>query len=90
MYYAYDVNGYVDDFVTTTTINDIKELSKKQKLKALTNLFDDGYSIDIKGLVADIDKGTWPDVGMIRQSVGEIRELFQKCKEMVILHEAYE
>jgi len=90
VYYIYDVNGYVDDFATQTTINDIRDIAISKRIKALINFFDEGYYTNLKELEESLNSIEWPEIDFIRATVEGLKNSLFRCKEIIIIHDAYE
>ena len=80
----HDVNGYVALFGSNTAVGIFKTLANKFKLENLRDFFEKGYSINIAGLITDIEK---MDMGFTELDDVKINllEVLGQCKEIVLL-----
>lgn len=56
MYSIFDVNGFKDDFGSTFTVAEFYKLAKQFNLEKLKSFFEEGFSVDIRGLKSELEK----------------------------------
>ena len=84
MWSVFDVNGFVDEIGSISTVNGLYDMTKRFGLENLKSFFDQGFSVNINGMRSDLEE---LDFGF--SELNEVKDDFlfviNSCEEIVIL-----
>jgi len=85
MIYIYDEDDYKGDFGSNEMWNFVYTVAQNNKLIYLQTLLDNGFTIDVRDVIADIEKVEWPSVDGMAEGAAEIIGGLMKCKSIAFL-----
>jgi len=90
MYSIYDVNGHRGELASSSTVSIIYGIAKKLELDNLKAFLDNGYSIDIDGVLSDLNEIEFERITEIEDVVNDFISYVTGSKEVLIISDSVE